>query len=55
MNSSIEFVYTSKKSSGKDYQLRLFRNGMLQIPGVIEQYELSEVKGIVDGLIYLYK
>ncbi len=55
MNSSIEFVYQSALNNSKQYKLRLFRNGMLQIPGVTDCYAMSEVKGLVGELISLYQ
>ena len=58
MNSSIEFHYQSlpkqNSSESKIYKLRMFRNGMLQIPGVVDAWALSDVQYSVTALLEMY-
>jgi hypothetical protein len=55
MNSSIEFHYVAlsrnKTNQPKIYKLRMFRNGMLQIPGVVDCWALSDVQYSVTALL----
>jgi hypothetical protein len=64
MNSSMEFQYQARKKddkirrgkkSEKVYILRLFRNGMLQIPGVADHFPMSEAAHAVNHMIQLYE
>jgi hypothetical protein len=53
MNASVELVYQSPRIASKQYRMRLFTNGQLQIPGVTDCYNLSEVPFLVNQLIRL--
>ena len=54
MNSSIYFEMRSYINSQKTYKILMFRKGKLNIPGITNLYQLSEVQNIVDRLLTFY-
>ena len=55
MNASLLFQYKSLVYPDKVYKVKLFANGMVQIPGVKDCYEHSEVPHVLARILKLFQ
>jgi hypothetical protein len=55
MNASLLFHCRSRINQDKVYKIKLFTNGMVQIPGVTQDFKHSEVPAALEMILRVYR